>query len=51
MEDVAASDAVAAFQVERRQHLLIDNNGADVGYILFHHFQHAVIERLALHPM
>ena len=47
VEDVAAGDAEAALQVERRQHLPVLDDGADVGRVLLDQRDHAVAERLA----
>ena len=47
VEDVAAGDAEAALQIERRQHLPVLDDRADVRRVLLDQRDHAVGERLA----
>ena len=47
VEDIAAGEAEAAFQIERRQHLLDGRSAiAEAGRVFFDEVEHAVGERL-----
>lgn len=45
MEDVTASDPEASLQIERRQHLAVLDDRADIGRVLLDQRDHAVAER------